>query len=260
MNNIISLFTSDASISKSILTTDEAEDKIDENKPVSIFSIAKIHNIDPIFIVESSFVSFISSYKNAQKLNKQLIFGIKFKIVQDSKLKTEESFLTESSVIVWMKNSDGYKDLIKLYSAIHADESNFYYYPRGNWKLLQDFWTDNLSMSIPFYGGFISKNVLNYGHHAVPDFGSIRPNFILEEHELPFDGILTQKITNYCRENKYDIIEGHSIYYYKDKDVFPMQIMRCINNRSTFDCPNLNHFSSNKFSFESWRERVKNEQ
>ncbi len=260
-NNIIPIFTSDASLGKSILTSDEAKDKIDESLSVSIWAIAKVHDLNPVHVIEDSFVSYIAHYKQSLKLKKQLIFGIKFKIVQDRKDNSEDSVLTESDVVVWMKNSEGYYDLIKLFSAIHSDAENYIWdkyarkaYYRGDWKLLQEFWTKNLALSIPFYDSFLHNNILKYNHKAVPNFGKIKPTFILERHDLPFDDIIQDAVINYCKENEYESINGHSIYYYQKEDLRAYQVDRCISARTTYQMPNMEYFSQPTFSFESWKE------
>lgn len=253
--DIIPIFTSDGSISKSILTSDESAE-IKDDAPVSIWSIAKEFNIDPVVILETSMVNFISHYKNAQKLGKQLIFGCRFRIVNDNYDLSEDSMKTESCVSVFMKNSNGYRDLIRLYSAINANKDTFYYYPRGSWKLLQKYWTDNLLMLIPFYSSFITKNTLNYGYRCVPEFGKIRPVFVLESHELPFDEILREKTIHYANENKLEVIEGSSIYYFKDSDSRQYQVFRAIHERSSFQKPELSYFCQNTFSHESYLKRI----
>lgn len=311
---MIPIFTSDASLGKSILTTDlpkydtfdksnyesklakytlaelqteitkvgiKMPDDKDINKEnlcklliqkfdiinsasTSIFSLAKVYNLEQIFLLENSMVSFITAYKNAAKLNKQLVFGIKLIITPDPSNKEDKSKLSDSNVIVWMKNSDGYKDLIKLYSAVHGNADNYFWskfdfkaFYRGTWKILQKYVTDNLVLTIPFYDSFLNKNLLTYGAMTVPEFGKLKPTFILEKHGLPFDDLLRNSVINYCNENKYDTIEGHTCYYYKDSDAKTFQIFKCINNREKYDSPNLSHFSSNKFSFESYLERIK---
>jgi len=252
MSNTIPLFASDASLGRSILTSNESESEINENSPVSIWTIAKVHNIDPVYVVETSFVNFISHYKNAQKEKKHLIFGIKFRVVSDAKQKSEESLLTESKIVVFMKNSAGYKDLVRLYSEFHGKEENFYYTGRGDWATLQKFWTDNLLLAIDFYDGFLASNLLQYEHKAIPEFGSIKPYFFVESHELPFDSLIYDATKQYCDATQDKMLNVHSIYYYRDSDIISYCTFRAIANRSSFEKPNLNGFSSDKFSFESY--------
>lgn len=270
MNDITPFFTTDASLGRSIITSDDPEEvdketgkkfykQIGESAP-SLWSIAHHHNLDNVYVVEDSMISFISCYKYAQKLNKQLIFGAKFRIVND----INDEFNTESNVIVFLKNSAGYKDLIKLYSAIHANKDraiwhkyNMQWYQRGDWKLLQEYWTDNLLLVIPFYNSFLHKNLLNHGHHSVPEFGKIKPIFILEKHELPFDSLIDGSIIKYCKANDFEVINGHSIYYYKNEDGKAYQVFRAITSRKTYEMPEITYFSQSNFSFESWQERNK---
>jgi DNA polymerase III alpha subunit len=255
MSNIIPLFSSDNSLFGSILTTDPPEE-IKDNSPVSIFSIAKEFSIDPIFICETSFSGFIPCYKNAEKLKKQLVFGIRFKVVTNAKDQSEESLKTESNVCVFMRNSNGYKDLIKLYSAAHANKDTFYYTGRLDWDALKLLWTDNLLLTIPFYNSFIHKNLLNHNHLAIPMLGDIKPIFHVEEHGLPFDGIIKKGVQDYCGGENCEILESHSVYYHKDKDSKAFQVFKCIGNRSTFQKPQMEFFCQNTFSFESYLRRI----
>ena len=249
--DIIPIFSSDASIGKSILTADEPAE-IKDDAPISIWSIAKEYELEKVFILEKSFINFINHYKQAQKLNKQLVFGCRFKIVSDAYDQSENSLLTESNINIWMANSSGYNDLIKLYTVANADKNRFYYTGRLQWKDLQQINNNNLSVTIPFYNSFLAQNLLEFKHRAIPEWSNIRPRFHIENHELSFDSIIEKAVLSYVKENKLDVINSHQIYYMRDKDILPAQIMRCIINRSSFDCPDLNHFSSNKFSFESY--------
>lgn len=261
MPEVIPIFTSDASLGKSILTTDDAKD-IKEDAPISIFSIAKAHNLDKIYIVDNSMVSFMPSYKQANKLGKQLIFGMKFIINSNPSDKSEKSTYSDSNVIVWIKNSAGYQDLIRLYSVINGTPENYFWdrfnskvLYRGAWDVLQRFVTDNLVLTIPFYDSFLYKNLLTYGAISVPEFGKLKPSFILEDHNLPFDALLRKSVNHYCQEHNYTCFEGHSIYYYKKADVRAFQMLKCISGRTSFEMPNMEYFCQDTFSFESYLER-----
>lgn len=272
--DIIPFFTTDSSLGKSILNSDDFEEidkktgkkgvkPIKETEPLSIWTISYHHKLDTMYVIEDSFIGFINHYKYAKKLGKKLVFGVKFKIVNDSKNATAESFLTECNVIVFMKNSAGYNDLIKLYSAIHGnkdryiwDKFNMMGYNRGDWKLLQEYWTNNLLLVIPFYDSFIHRNLLEYNHHAIPEFGKMEPVFVLSKHELPFDELLQEAVKNYCIENKHEIINGHNVYYYKDSDAQAFQIFKCITLRTSYEMPELSFFSQPTFSFESWEKKI----
>ena len=81
--------------------------------------------------------------------------------------------------------------------------------------------------------------------------------FFIENNDLPFDSLIRKKVENYILENNLDFCKAKSIYYNKRKDFKTYLTFRCINNRSTLDRPELEHMSSNEFSFESFLENKK---
>ncbi len=252
MSQIIPLFTTDYSVGKSILTLEEASE-IKEDEPISITSIAKKYKINPAFVVESSMTGFVKAYKHFKELDIQFIFGLMLVMVDDIKQKNEESFETENKVIVLLNNQDGYSDLIKIFS-VAATEGK-YYVPRLDWKNLKKFWTKNLSLAIPMYDSFLANNMLRVAS-CIPDFPE-EPVFFMENHDLPVDGLINAAIIKYCSTNKNEIVPTHSIYYFKNADVLPYQIYRCIDRRSkksVFSKPNMSGFGSDRFSFESYLE------
>lgn len=249
---MIPLFTSHYSIFRSILTLDEASE-IKDNAPVSIFSIAKENNLDQIHLAETSFSGFVQFYKRCKEYKKHGIYGIKLIVCENLDIKDEDSIKTESKVIVWMKNSAGYKDLIKIYTKAATD--GFYYQPRIDWQHLKRMITENLAVTIPFYDSFIFNNLMVYDSRAVPDFGNYVPALHLEDHQLPFSNRVIELVKNYSIANKLEIINSHSVYYLKDADFKAYCVFRAIGNRSTFNKPELEYFSSDKFSFEEYKRR-----
>jgi len=262
--SVIPVFSSHHSVLRKTLTLDDPDDKkiastlganrIDNSESVSIFLIAKLYNLKEFYLCDQSFSGFIEFSKGCDKFNIDGRFGIKFIISNNAKEKSEDSRKTESKIVVWMKNSAGYKDLIKLYSAIHANEENFYYHIRGDWSILKDFWTNNLLLTIPFYDSFLYKNLLESGQ-CIPDFGKISPVFELSELGLPFDYLIKEKVLNYSKDNKNEIIETHPIYYYSKSDFISYMTSRCISARTTLNKPELPHMSVNTFCWEEYCNR-----
>lgn len=249
MDNIIPCFSSHFSLGRSILTLDDPEDEIDISKPISIFSIAKKYDLKTIFLRDSSFSGFIRFYKGCQELDIQEIFGIKLVICNDTTKKDDESRKTESVVTIWMKNSDAYKDLLKIYSKSHTED--FYYYGRFSWNELVEFWTDNLILSVDWYNGFLARNLLE-NYQCIPNFGLIKPYFEYSLMGLPFDHLI-EKVTNeYIKNNEFEKLNVHPVLYYKNEDFKQYLLFRCINNRSTFNKPQLDHMSFDAFSFQEF--------
>lgn len=245
--SIIPLFKSHYSVGKSILTLEKAAE-ITDSSPVSIFSIAKKHDLKEITLVEDSISGFIQAYSYAKDMGIKLIFGLRVTITEDINDKSEASLKKESKIIIFPKNNLGYKKLIKL-STI-ASSTGFYYVPRLDYATLKESFDDNLMIAIPFYDSFLFNNSL-YGHLCVPDFSFFKPVFFIEENSLPFDNIILDKVNSYAKD-KYEIINTQSVFYYEREDFLAYLTFRCINNRTTLNKPNLEHMSSDTFCFESY--------
>jgi DNA polymerase III alpha subunit len=249
------IFSSDHSINGSILTLDEPSE-IKDNSPTSIFSIAKNHGLKEIFLVDRYFSGFIQAHKQVKSIGASLRFGIEFIICNDSHQKDEDSLLTECKVIVMMKNSNGYKDLIKLYTAIFTDKEAFYYRERGDWRVLKEHLTPNLQLIIPFYDSFIHRNLFEFGAHCLPDWANFTPIFLIEEHGIPYDEQLKGAVLDFCK-NKYKYIDSHRCFYYNDVDFKAYLTLKCILGRKKFSKPNVEYLCSDKFSFEEFLKKNK---
>lgn len=251
MNNV-PIFRTHGSIGGSILTLEE-ETTIKKFAPKSILAIAKNYNLNKVYICDSSFVLFVQAYKLFNDNNIQVIWGIDFRVCNNVEDKSEDSLKTESKVRVWMKNSAGYKDLIKLYTLAFTKFG--YYGGRLDWKVLNSEFSDNLLVTIPFYSSFIYTNNLDNGT-SVPNLDKLNPIFEISSCNLPFDMILKEKLENYLKlGNKFEILEVAPIYYYSRKDFKNYMVFKCMGNRSnksTYVKPNIDYFSSDCFSFEHY--------
>lgn len=247
---IIPVFSSHYStlFSRSILTLDKAEE-IRDNTPVSICSIAKKHDLKQVFLADSSFSGFQEAYRNLTEVGVQLVFGVKLHICDDVNDKSDKGAINDHKIILWAKNQTGYKELIKVYS--NAATKGFYYYPRLDWEELNKI-TENIAVWVPFYDSFIYNNLFCYGVSIIPKFKNVKPAFCFENHELPFDDLIQEGVKKYCNETGFQTIKTHQVYYYKNPDCKNYLVYRCIMNRSTLNKPNLNHFSSNLFSWQSY--------
>jgi len=250
---MLPLFTSHFSLNSSILTLEPAEE-IKDNSPVSVFSIAKKHDLKDIFLVEKSMTGFLQATNSAKKSDVNLRFGIKLTMVANQETKDEESFKTEHNIIVWLLNSEGYPDLCKLVTS--ANTNGFYYIPRIDESYLSKYLTPNLAVSIPFYGSFLANNLLKFST-CLFNYERFNPTFFKEKSNLPFDPIIQRGIDKL----KVGAEEVRSIYYYLKKDFPAFMTMKCIGGgpgrKATWDSPNQEHFASREFCFESYLEQGK---
>jgi len=247
---MIPLFKSHYSLGRSILTLEDKPEK--DEYPDSIIQIAKENNIKNIFLVEDNMSSFLEAYTNTKNNNIKLNYGVRISITDLMTEKTEESKQKTSKIIIFMKNKSGYEALTKMFSL--GAKEGFYYEPRIDYSTLLKFWSQDLILSVPFYDSFIFNNTLK-NSICIPQFQNIKPILFLEDNDLPFDVIIKNKILNFSQQNKLNIFNVKSIYYNQKKDFKTYLTFRCINNRSVLNKPDLEHMSSNEFSFESWKER-----
>lgn len=255
--NIFPLFKSHYSIGRSVLTLDKIWDsKSEKPKPIytnSIFQLLLDNKLDTLILVENSISSLPEANQRCKDYKLNLIFGLTMVVCNDLNQKDEESIKSESKYIIFLKNTTGYKDLIKISSKACTD--GFYYIPRIDFTNLKKLWSKNLKLSVPFYDNFLHKNSLE-SHQCIPEFEFLdeKPVFFMESHDLPIDEIISSKVKNFCSNNNFETLNTSSIFYPKKEDFLSYLTFRAINQRTSCSCPNLNGMSSDTFSFEHWME------
>jgi DNA polymerase III alpha subunit len=249
---MLALFKSHFSIGKSILTLDDPITH-KEGRADSIFSIAKENNLKEVVLVEDSLTGFLQAKKVAESMGIQLIFGLRVDMCENSKVNPKESQDSRHKIIIFAKNSNGCILLNKIYSQAFSESFN-----AVDKKILKNHWNDeDLKLAIPFYDSFIFQNTMKFGN-CTPNFSFTKPTFLLENNSLPFDLLLRSRVMKYAAENKCETEQAKSIYYKNKKDVSALQTYKCITGRTfgnkTLSKPNLDHFGSNEFCFQSWKE------
>ena len=97
-----------------------------------------------------------------------------------------------------------------------------------------------------------------------PDFNKIKPSFFIERNNLPFDAMIQSLVWKYTdKAKRYPVYLSKSIYYKNKEDYKALQTYKILCNRSfgrvaSLSSPNLNHFGSNEFCLESYKEHVNN--
>jgi DNA polymerase-3 subunit alpha len=162
--------------------------------------------------------------------------------------KDEESLQGTSKVVLFARNKNGYKKLIKIYTKASLD--GFYYAPRTDYKSIREQYSpDDIIVAIPFYDSFIHQNTLNC-KSCTPDLSFCEPIFLSEDNDLPFNYLIDRAMQKY-NKSKDNILKVKSIFYKKKDDFKSYLAFRCINSRSCLDKPNLDHMSSNEFCMEA---------
>ena len=251
MDQVLPLFKSHYSIGRSILTLEKPSEP-DERGSDSIIDICIDNDFSHMILVEDNMNGFLEAYQNSKDAKVNLVFGLRIAITDDCEDKSAESIPKTCKYILFAKNNEGYKRLIRIYS--HAAKTGFYYYPRTDFKALKEFWSsDDLFFCVPFYDSFIFKNTLEYSS-CVPKLDFLDPVFFVEDNDLPFDKLISERVKSFSAD-KYQIQKVKSVYYKDRKDFKSYLTFKCINNRTSLDRPNFDHMCSDEFCFESWRDQ-----
>ena len=245
--DIIPLFKSHYSLGRSILTL---ASEPEPNGPDSIPQIAQENSLKEVYLVDDSMGGFLEAYSSLAKFKIKLIFGVRITVCQDLHKKNEASIQTSCKYIIFCKNKNGYKRLIKIYS--QAAIEGFYYESRTDFESIKNNWSDkDLLLAVPFYDSFIFQNNFS-SRGCVPDFSFCKPVLFVENNNLPYDHILKDLVEDYASASKYEKVNTQSVFYKNKEDFKAYSTFRCINNRSTLEKPQLNNMSSDTFCFENW--------
>lgn len=248
--NVLPVFSSHYSLFGSILTLEEPG-KTKPGNPISVFDLAASHGLKQVVLVDESIGGFIEGYKSASKAGVQFIFGLKLCVCSKMADKSEESLRAESNVIVFVRNSQAYSDLIKIHNRAATD--GFYHRPRADWALLKTLWTPNLSLAIPPHSGFLFKNQMTFSN-IVPDFPVPPTVFIEKDSGLPFAPLIESAALKFAADNQLEVQATKSIYYAGPENYDAYATFRAIGNRGEFQRPNVDHMCSDRFSFQAWKE------
>ena len=245
---MIPVFKSTYSIGKSILTLDE--DEI-EGGPDSIFTICEENDIKSLVLVEDSMTGFVTAHNKCKDKDIDLVFGLRLTCCND----TKEDDNSDHKIVVFANDDVGCKLLYKIYSHAHTGNG------KVDFAFLNSVWNDSVELIIPFYDSFIFNNNFHL-RKCVPDFTKITPTFWVEANNLPFDELLKEKVIAFSSRIDRPAKIVKSIYYKNKSDVEALQTYKIICNRNfgrpaTLSSPNLDHFGSNEFCFESYLEKQK---
>jgi hypothetical protein len=203
-------------------------------------------------------MGFPEAMKVSSEINKQLVFGIRFKVCPDlSSMEDNKSPDCSHKLIVLSKNSDGIKLLNLIYTESFTKHDGWI-----DFSLLSKFWDEkSLSLCVPFYDSFIFNNLTSF-QFCLVDFSFTKPMFFIEENGLPFDSLVKDSVIEYCKANDFPTQKVKSIFYKDKKDFDAFLSYKLICSRSSFpgrevsiEKPNMDHLGSDEFCFESYLEK-----
>lgn len=256
MKDIIPCFYAD-DCGRSVLNTWKPSE-CKEGGSKSIISIAKELALEKFLYISPNFHSFVQCLKNSAEENLQMIFGLEVLMCMDRFDHSEASLITNHKVILLMNNSNGYKDLIKLYSAWKTDKNNKYYKYRFDFKGLKQYFTNNMTLVIPFFNSFVYTNTFVHGANIIPDYPTNDLVIMREiESEHPHEYLTNWALDNFNKDKEYKEINVKTCFCEKRQDIEALTVFRSIHNKSSFHEPEIPYFCSDAFCVESYKELIK---
>jgi DNA polymerase III alpha subunit len=193
----------------------------------------------------------MKSFYACKKNEIDLTYGLRITVSNENLDKD-----SDHKIIIFALDDLGCVLLNKIYSLAFVKNDG-----QLTYKDIKSLWDDkSLSLVIPFYDSFIHQNNL-FLKNCIPDLEGLNPKFWIEKNNLPYDRLIEQKVIEFTDGN-FPVSFVKSIYYKNKDDVEALQTYKILCNRSfgrqaTLSCPNLNHFSSDEFCFESYLENTK---
>ena len=216
-----------------------------------IIQICKDNDYKTLTLVEDNLTSFMKAFSACMKNDIDLTYGLR--ITMCNSVDSKDS---DHKAVIFALDDEGCKLMNKIYSKAFVDNDG-----RITYEELRSLWNnDCLSFIVPFYDSFIHHNNL-FLKNCIPELNGLNPRFWIEKNNLPYDKLIEQKVIEFT-DGDFPVSFVKSIYYKNKDDVEALQTYKILCNRTfgrqaTLSCPNLNHFSSDEFCFESYIENTK---
>jgi len=220
----------------------------DSGGPDSILHLCQEANLKKGIIVEDNMTSFIKAFTSFRDAGIDLTYGVSFTFCNDTK---EEKTSSDHRVVILARNDDGCKLLNQIYSRAFTKEGG-----RLTFDIIREYWDhEALTLVIPFYCSFLHNNNF-FLKNCIPDFQDLDPIFWIENNNLPFDHLLKDKVLAFSKD-EYKTFNTQTVLYKENDDIEAFQAYKILCGRqfwkqASLSNPNLRHFGSDEFSFESY--------
>jgi DNA polymerase III alpha subunit len=230
---VIPLFKSQYSVGKSILTLE------------NIVDIAEINSLQEIVLVEDSFYGFRAFNQAFQQKNIKFVFGLRISVLSNDSDQQEKP----SKLILFAKNNDGLQKIKDIYTDAYTNKLESVIMSNYSQKDFKD-----IKIAVPFYDSYIYNNLFHFGMSNI-DLSKLDHVYFVEDNNHPFDFQIRAAIEQLNQPT----IEAKSIFYKNKEDFHAFQMYKAVCNRSqgkspTFSNPNLKHFCSDEFCWESYKD------
>lgn len=167
------------------------------------------------------------------------IIGCEFFVCEDHSNKSVKD--NGYQIVLLAKNKKGYQNLAKMSSLAYTD--GFYYVPRIDKKIIEQFKGDVIALSGNLYGEVPNK-ILNVGEKQAEEallwwkqtFGA---DFYLEimRHDQEDEDRVNQVLIQFAKKHKVKLVASNNTYYGKREDAEAHDILLCVKDGELVNTP-----------------------
>ena len=167
------------------------------------------------------------------------IVGCEFNVCEDHMNKSVKD--NGYQIVLLAKNKKGYHNLAKMSSIAYID--GFYYVPRIDKKIIEQYKEDVMVLSGNIYGEIPSK-ILNVGEKQAEDaliwwketFGD---DFYLElnDHGQENEGIVNRTLVEFSKKHKVKVVAANNTYYVDKESAEAHDILLCVKDGEKLATP-----------------------
>jgi DNA polymerase-3 subunit alpha len=191
-------------------------------------------------------------YKTCKNVGIKPIIGCEFYVAPGSRLKKAEE---RYHLVLLCKNETGYKNLIQLVSRTYSE--GFYYKPRIDWELLQEYQQGLVAMSACLAGEI--PRLIRAGNTEAAEiraqefkelFGS---DYYLEimDHFLPEEKRVNPQLVRIANKYNIPLVATNDTHYINQEDARLQDILLCIGTKNVLSNPSRFKFPNDQFYFKS---------
>ncbi|RKD25243.1 DNA polymerase III catalytic subunit, DnaE type [Caminicella sporogenes DSM 14501] len=230
----------------------------------NLFKRVKELGMDSVAITDhGSMFGVIDFYKEGKKYGIKPIIGCEVYTAPRSRFdKDSIKDKNMGHLVLLAKNNKGYKNLIKIVSKGYTE--GFYYKPRIDYELLQEYSDDLICLSACLAGD-IQRRILDNNFEGAKKlalklnniFG--QGNFYLElqDHGLEEQKIVNKELIRLSKETGIPLVATNDVHYLTYEDYKVHDILLCIQTGKTIEDKDRMKFESNEFYLKSPQEMEK---
>ncbi len=214
---------------------------------------AKFFNMPALAITDhANLHGIIDFYKACKKADIKPIIGCEFYAAPNSRFeKTKERY----HLVLLCKNETGYKNLIQL--VFRAYSEGFYYKPRIDWELLQEYQQGLVAMSACLAGEIprlIQAGNIKTAEVRAQEFKELfGSDYYLEimDHGLREENLVNPELVRIANKYNIPLVATNDTHYINQEDAHLQDIMLCIGTKNALSNPSRFRFPNDQFYFKS---------